>query len=188
MVREVIGSIWDRTNRNNVNNNFEELYNGLGTAVENDKKLNDFLNGVGVVSSSMLKTNSVYGDIIRDGGIGTRHLLDSTVSRAKIQDGAVSKDKIADESVTHSKIGALAVDESNIYPNAVTPSKIADNAIGSRHVLNNTLGRSKLTSKFLFNRRIENSESIDSIFDDGTYIISSGNTGTFPDDADPADN
>src|SRR5699024_11124657 len=40
----------------------------------------------------------------------------------------------------------------------------------------------------LFNRRIENSESIDSIFDDGTYIISSGNTGTFPDDADPADN
>src|SRR5699024_2538960 len=93
MAREVIGSVWDRTNRNSINANFEELYNGLGTAVGNDKKLNDFLNGVGVVSSRMLQTNSVYGDIIREGGVGTRHLLDGTVNRSKIQDGAVTSDK-----------------------------------------------------------------------------------------------
>ena len=144
MVREVIGSIWDRTNRNNVNNNFEELYNGLGTAVGNDKKLNDFLNGVGVVSSSMLKTNSVYGDIIRDGGIGTRHLLDSTVSRAKIQDGAVTTDKIPDNNIidrhiANKTISGLKIANGTIptlalEPQSVTQTRMANRSVGTDQI------------------------------------------------------
>lgn len=95
---------------------------------------------------------------------------------------------IEDGAITHIKLGPLAVDGSNIYPNAVTPSKIADNAIGSRHILDTVVSRNKLSSKFLFNRRIENSESIDKVYDDGTYIITAGNKGSYPEDADPAHN
>lgn len=144
MVREVIGSIWDRANRNNVNNNFEELYNGLGTAVGNDEKLNDFLNGVGVVSSSMLQTNSVYGDIIRDGGIGTRHLLDGTVSRAKIQDGAVTTDKIPDNNIidrhiANKTISGLKIANGTIptlalEPQSVTQSRMANRSVGTDQI------------------------------------------------------
>lgn len=144
MAREVIGSIWDRTNRNNVNNNFEELYNGLGTAVGNDKKLNDFLNGVGVVSSRMLQTNSVYGDIIREGGVGTRHLLEGTVSRAKIQDGAVTSDKIPDNNIidrhiANKTISGLKIANGTIptlalEPGSVTQSRMANRSVGSDQI------------------------------------------------------
>lgn len=144
MAREVIGSIWDRTNRNSINANFEELYNGLGTAVGNDKKLNDFLNGVGVVSSRMLQTNSVYGDIIRDGGIGTRHLLEGTVSRAKIQDGAVTSDKIPDNNIidrhiANKTISGLKIANGTIptlalEPQSVTQSRMANRSVGTDQI------------------------------------------------------
>ena len=144
MVREVIGSVWDRTNRNNVNNNFEELYNGLGTAVGNDEKLNDFLNGVGVVSNRMLQTDSVYGNVIRDGGIGTRHLLDGTVSRAKIQDGAVTTDKIPDNNIidrhiANKTISGLKIANGTIptlalEPQSVTQSRMANRSVGTDQI------------------------------------------------------
>lgn len=144
MVREVIGSVWDRTNRNNVNNNFEELYNGLGTAVGNDKKLNDFLNGVGVVSSRMLQTNSVYGDIIREGGVGTRHLLEGTVNRSKIQDGAVTSDKIPDNNIidrhiANKTISGLKIANGTIptlalEPQSVTQSRMANRSVGTDQI------------------------------------------------------
>lgn len=82
MAREVISSIWDRTNRNNLNNNFEELYNNLG--------------------------------IIRDGGIGTRHLLD----------GAVTNSKIAPEAVTESKLGTRSVSSRALALGSVNPRNV----------------------------------------------------------------
>lgn len=132
-------------------NNYKELYAGMSNAQAAKVILDNFLNGSGVVSRIMIENN------------------------------AINETKIADGSVTHVKIGQLAVDGSNIYPNAVTPSKIADNAIGSRHILDTVVSRGKLSGKFLFNRRVENNESIDTVFNDGTYIITSGNSGTFPD-------
>src|SRR5699024_1642207 len=90
MARQIIGSIWDRVNRNGINANFEELYADIGLATGTHKTLEEFLNGVGVVGSTMLKTNAVYGDIIRETGIGTRHLLDDTGSKAKIAPGAMN--------------------------------------------------------------------------------------------------
>jgi len=96
MARQIIGSIWDRVNRNGINANFEELYADIGLATGTHKTLEEFLNGVGVVGSTMLKTNAVYGDIIRENGIGTRHLLDGTVTKAKIAPGAVTNDKLAE--------------------------------------------------------------------------------------------
>ena len=61
MARQVIGSIWDRVNRNGINANFEELYADIGLATGTHKTLEEFLNGVGVVGSTMLKTNSEIG-------------------------------------------------------------------------------------------------------------------------------
>lgn len=158
MARKIIGSPHDDSNLNNINYNFEELYEDLGLATGTKKSLDDFLNGVGVISSKMLEY------------------------------GVITSSKIGDKSVTNSKIGDLAIDGRTIYPNSISPSKIADNAIGSRHILDTVVSRNKLSSKFLFNRRIENSESIDKVFDDGTYIITAGNKGSYPKDADPAHN
>lgn len=181
MAREVIGSIWDRTNRNNINNNFEELYNGLETAVGNDKDLNDFLNGVGVVSSRMLQTNSVYGDIIREGGVGTRHLLDGTVTNPKLGPHSVTQAKIAPESITESKYAnrsvservlALravtsqhfatgAVDEAAIGPHAVNQYKIAPEAVtesklGNRAVSSRALALRSVTEQHILENSITN--------------------------------
>ena len=87
---------------------------------------------------------------------------------------------IEDGAITHIKLGPLAVDGSNIYPNAVTPSKIADNAIGSRHILNTVVSREKLSNRFLFNGRIPVDNPIENVVNDGTYIVTGGNSGTFP--------
>lgn len=87
---------------------------------------------------------------------------------------------IEDGAITHVKLGALAVDGSNLYPNAVIPSKIADNAIGGRHILNTVVSREKLSSRFLFNGRISTDTPIENVVNDGTYIVSAGNSGIFP--------
>lgn len=144
MARKIIGGRWTGTSVNDLNSMTEELYNGLGTAVGNDKKLNDFLNGIGVVSSRMLQTNSVYGDIIRDAGIGTRHLLDSTVSRAKIQDGAVTSDKIPDNNIidrhiANKTISGLKIANGTIptlalEPGSVTQSRMANRSVDSDQI------------------------------------------------------
>lgn len=107
-----------------------------------------------------------------------------TVGSAMIADGSVDESKLADGSVTFNKISNSAILPRHLTSGSVSASKIADDSIGSRHVLNGTLGREQLTNKFLFTRRIENEESIDTVFDDGLYIITSGNSGTFPEGED----
>lgn len=107
-----------------------------------------------------------------------------TVGRAMIADGSVDGSKLADGAVTFNKISNSAILPRHLTSFSVSASKIADDSIGSRHVLNGTLGREQLTNKFLFTRRIENEESIDTVFDDGLYIITSGNSGTFPEGED----
>ena len=156
MAREVIGSVWDRTNRNNVNNNFEELYNDLGTATGTKDKLDNFLDGTGVISSKMLEYGAVHGNYIRDGGIGTRHLLDDTVTTAKIQDDAVTTAKIPDGAVTTAKIpdnniinrhiANKSISGLKIADGAVTTTKIPDNNIIDRHIANKTISGLKIAN------------------------------------------
>lgn len=84
MARSIIGSLWNPAQRNELNRMLEELYTDIGNGTNAERILNEFLNGTGVVSSKMLQTNSVHGNIIREDGIGTRHLLDGTVTNDKI--------------------------------------------------------------------------------------------------------
>lgn len=70
MARQVIGSLWDRNNRNAMNSNFDELYEMkllISEAVENIKKF--------------------------ENGIGNNHILDNAVSSSKLQGGSVTPDK-----------------------------------------------------------------------------------------------
>ena len=164
MAREVIGSIWDRTNRNSINANFEELYADIGLATGTHKTLEEFLNGVGVVGSTMLKTNAVYGDIIRDNGVGTRHLLDGTVTNSKLGPHSVTQSKIAPEAVTESKLGNRAVSsralalrsvtEQHILENSITNVLIGPNAVSQAKIGPEAVTESKLGSRAVSNRAL----------------------------------
>lgn len=164
MAREVIGSIWDRTNRNSINANFEELYADIGLATGTHKTLEEFLNGVGVVGSTMLKTNAVYGDIIKDNGVGTRHLLDGTVTNSKIGPHSVTQSKIAPEAVTESKLGNRAVSsralalrsvtEQHILENSITNVLIGPHAVSQAKIGPEAVTESKLGSRAVSNRAL----------------------------------
>ena len=181
MAREVIGSIWDRTNRNSINANFEELFNDLGTATGTKDKLDNFLNGTGVVTPKMLQTNAVYGDIIKENGIGTRHLLDGTVTNSKLGPHSVTQAKIAPEAITESKyanrsvservlalravtnqhLATGAVDEAAIGPHAVNQYKIAPEAVtesklGNRAVSSRALALRSVTEQHILENSITN--------------------------------
>lgn len=152
MARQVIGSIWDRVNRNGINANFEELYADIGLATGTHKTLEEFLNGVGVVGSTMLKTNSVYGDIIREKGVGTRHLLEGTVTEVKLADESVTTNKVKNKSITNIKIADNSVSESNLADESVTTSKLANGVVENDKVSNEAISPNKTT--FLENKLI----------------------------------
>ena len=195
-----LGSLLNRVFRNELNRMLEELYSDLGTATGTKNKLDNFLAGTGVVSKKMLASNSVDGTKIEDssifsnhmrlGAIGERELAtggvtstkirNGAVSEIKLEDGAVSNNKIADGAITYSKLGDASVYGSNLSTNSVSPSKIADNAIGSRHILNTVVSREKLSNRFLFNGRIPVDNPIENVVNDGTYIVTGGNSGIFP--------
>lgn len=144
MARKIIGSPHDDSALNSINANFEELYINIALAPGTKKRLDDFLNGIGVVSSRMLQTNSVYGDIIREGGVGTRHLLDGTVNRSKIQDGSVTSDKIPDNNIidrhiANKTISGLKIANGTIptlalEPQSVTQSRMANRSVGTDQI------------------------------------------------------
>ena len=59
MARTILGSIWDRGNRNELNGMLEELYSDLGTASATKLKLDNFLNGTKVVSKEMIDDEAI---------------------------------------------------------------------------------------------------------------------------------
>ena len=154
-------SSWNRTNRNEINANWETIETELNKIAPLfidfaalDKLLTDFLNGNGVVGSSMLAADSVYGNIIRTNGIGTRHLLDGTVTNSKLALSAVSTDKISDYSVTESKLGVTSVTSEKLGAHAVTQAKIAPEAVtesklGNRSVSSRVLALRSVTESHL---------------------------------------
>ena len=113
MSRTILGSIWDRGNRNELNRMLEELYSNLGTATGTKIKLDNFLNGSKVVDRTMLDdaavgpsqldNGAVSSSKIQDAAIGTRHLLVNAVTEEKIRDGSISSSKLSVDSVSMNK-------------------------------------------------------------------------------------
>lgn len=130
MAREVIGSVWDRTNRNNVNNNFEELYNGLGTAVSTAK--------------------------IQDGAVTTDKISDYSVTERKIGGTSVTSEKLGAHAVTQAKIGTGAVTSSKIADNSIGDNHIANKTISGLKIANGTIPTLALEPQSVRQSRLAN--------------------------------
>lgn len=162
MARIILGSLLDRDFRNNLNGMLEELYSSVflfndGTGFITSKHLAD-----DSVGTTKIKDGAVYGDKINDGGIGTRHLLDGTVTAGKVADNAISNAKLRDGSVDGTKLGARAVDTSHIKDDAVTSSRIAENAVGKRALLNGSVDNPKIENGAVTNDKLANN-SVDEL-------------------------
>lgn len=67
-----------------------------------------------------------------------------------------------------------------IAGNAPVNATPADNSLTTPKYTDRSITNSKLHDTFLYRGRIEITESIDTVFNDGTYIVTNGNPGTFP--------
>lgn len=126
MARMDITNRLDDSDLNAHQNNYKELYAGMSNAQAAKILLENFLNGSGVVNSTMLA------------------------------DYVVTTDKLGLGAVTKSRLGTPSVDGENIYTGAITPSKIADNAIGTRHILDKQVTGVKIADKTIGKNNIVN--------------------------------
>lgn len=83
---------------------FEELYSNLGTATSTKNKLDNFLNGSGVVSRAMIADNAIDGGKIADSNVYTRHLVENIIVTNRILNRAVAREKIAIGAVGYSEL------------------------------------------------------------------------------------
>lgn len=113
MVREVIGSIWDRTNRNNINNNFEELYTGQDGPITTDR--------------------------IPDNSIIDRHIANKTISGLKIANGTIPTSALEPQSVTQSKMAKRSVGTDEIQFRAMNNIHFEDFILSAKKISDDTL-------------------------------------------------
>lgn len=99
MARQTIDSLWDRLNRNKVNENFIELFDGVNK-VTSDKGISTNLLADGAVNYRVLGEESVRPEHIVNNGVREDNLAGNSVSTVKVQDGAITSPKIMDSSIT----------------------------------------------------------------------------------------
>lgn len=115
---------------------------GAAVAVETGAGLFIDTNAVAVsVDDASIEVNGSNALQIKDLGIATGKLQDSSVSSVKIADLAISTAKLQDSSVTSAKVGAsaiteaklasLSISEGKIQSSAVTPAKLASSVAGN---------------------------------------------------------
>lgn len=107
MARSIIGSLWNPAQRNELNRMLEELYNDLGKATNTEKKLNSFLNGNGVVTSTMIGTGQVTTVNIGAHAVNGFKIAEDTITEPKYKSGSVSTRALEDGSVTNEKLETL---------------------------------------------------------------------------------
>lgn len=124
---------------------------GAAVAVETGAGLFIDTNAVAVsVDDASIEVNGSNQVQIKDLGIATAKLQDSSVSSAKIADLAISTAKLQDSSVTSAKVGAsaiteaklasLSISEGKIQASAVTPAKLASSVAGNGLSYNSSTG------------------------------------------------
>lgn len=96
MARSILGSIWDPSQRNELNRMLEELYSNVFL----------FKGGTKFITSQHLADDSVHALILRSGAVGTRHLLDNTISASKVQNGVLSRVKFDDVFMFNKRVAA----------------------------------------------------------------------------------
>lgn len=135
MAREIIGGLWDRNNRNNVNGNFEELYNYMRFIEEAKNKIDEFLLFEGIITRDMIQNGSVSSSKIEDGAITSSKIEDSAVTSSKIEDNAVDHVKLSVDSVMMNRgkefpLKLLSGGTSALFKNAYLDIKVFNAMIG----------------------------------------------------------
>lgn len=172
-----IGPYLDDNDMNNLNYNF-----GLVTNAE--KKLNDFLNGSGVVTRDMIADYSInswkvidkslYGNKIADNTLGREHIKDGTINNNKIADKSIYGNKIADNTIAREHIeddainarklnyssiyGAhltpLIVNEEHLIDAAVTRTKIKDGEVTRSKLADGLVNAHKIADKSIYRTKV----------------------------------
>ena len=147
------GALWNRDNRNGINSNWERL-----------ESLLDVINKM-VVEGSM--SAEQYSQVITalNGLIKKGEVSVSDIDKNKGKlDQTYLSDELLQQMAGNTPINAVPADGS------ITTGKLADNSVK----------REKLSDRFLFNGRIPVDNPIENVVNDGTYIVTGGNSGTFP--------
>lgn len=161
MARKSIGINLDDNDMNSLNSNFTELYGYLRFIEEAKQKIDDFLLFENVITNKML--------------------MDGSISHSKLGDGVVHENNIGDYQVTKVKIAGNSVDSLRIEDEAVINSKIKNRTLTAEKADKGAWTRNELSKNFMDSGQIIKTQSIDTVFSDGFYMIDAENTGTFPD-------
>ncbi len=94
----------------------DELY--LSIAVDGGAEMRPRL----FVASTVFSLRSALADDVRDGAIGTAHLVDGSITSAKIAEDAVTTSKLVDRSVTGAKLTDGSVTGAKLDPGAAVTS------------------------------------------------------------------
>lgn len=159
-----LGSLLNRVFRNELNRMLEELYDKQSQKIKNSD--------------------------IEDSAINQFKLADNSVSETKLRESSVGAPKIKPGAVTHSKLSTNAVGNQNIIDASVGGEKLQDLTVGTEKIQNFSVSNGKMSNKaitrgklddsFMFNGRLPSNANIDSVFNDGVYIVEVNNIGTYP--------
>lgn len=105
MARKTIGINLDDNDMNNINHNFEEVYNGVAVAPD-------------TVTSSKIAKNAV----------NDKHIADKTLNGSKIANGTLTGQAIIPDSITELRIGTRQISHRNLALGAVEDENISANA------------------------------------------------------------
>lgn len=169
MARKIIGSIWDRSNRNDLNTMLEELYDNIFL----------FKEGTKFIKTDHLEDGSITFDKMGLASVGTAALRDNSVSTSKIPNKAVTEEKLGDGSVTVDKLGVSSVGTLALRDNSVSTRKIPNKAITSEKLDDGSVtvdklgvasvSREKIRDNAINMRKISFSKSTKNLFD-GSFI------------------
>ena len=147
------GALWNRDNRNGINSNWERL-----------ESLLDVINKM-VVEGQM--SAEQYSQVITT--------LNGLIKKGEVSVSDIDKNK-GKLDQTYLSDALLQQIAGNTPINAVP----ADGSITTEKLADKSAKREKLSDRFLFNGRIPVDNPIENVVNDGTYIVTGGNSGTFP--------
>lgn len=177
-----ISSLWDRLNRNKINSNWERIE----TVFKNVDKL--------VIEGKL--TPDEYAEIIaslnglvKSGNVGKSDLTPEFKEEIEGFDAQLAQ-KVTKGNVTvadiNKNLGKLdqtyLSDEllQQMAGNTPINAVPADGSITTKKLADKSVKREKLSDRFLFNGRIPVDNPIENVVNDGTYIVTGGNSGIFP--------
>lgn len=147
------GALWNRDNRNGINSNWQRLESLFDV-------INDLLVEGEMSADQYAQVITALNGLVKKGEVA---VSDIDKNKGKFDQTYLS-DKLLQQIAGNTPINAVPADGS------ITTDKLTDNSVK----------REKLSNRFLFNGRIPVDNPIENVVNDGTYIVTGGNSGIFP--------